>query len=192
MLTKNLIRYKGRYLYIKRVEIKLFNFITYAYICLDLDKRAIEQKNYLKHALEDKLNASEIDDTIHKKGFFILISSDKLEIDKILPLYYLRQNIEQVFDYAKNNVDILPIRVHGEAIFRGYLLLSFISCIVYIYLSTFFVKTDYNANNALIIARNLKCDIYPSKILVDIPEKKIKEIEKILKIKFPKEHLLGE
>ena len=46
-----------------------------------------------------------------KEGAFVLVSSRRIAIDKILPTYYTRHKIEQIFDIGKNYADMLPIRV---------------------------------------------------------------------------------
>jgi hypothetical protein len=51
------------------------------------------------------------------KGLFILISSEKMEPEEVMPLYYTRQAVEQIFDVSKNNADLLPLRGHGEETF---------------------------------------------------------------------------
>jgi transposase len=33
----------------------------------------------------------------------------ELPTDKILPFYHERQDIEQIFDFAKNDLDLLPL-----------------------------------------------------------------------------------
>jgi transposase len=63
-------------------------------------------------------------------GLFVIISSENLPTSEILPLYYTRQQVEQVFDVSKNNADILPIRVQNEDTFRGHLILAFLATVV--------------------------------------------------------------
>jgi len=38
---------------------------------------------------------------------FVIVSSENLPTSEILPLYYTRQQVEQVFDVSKNNADIM-------------------------------------------------------------------------------------
>jgi transposase len=71
-----------------------------------------------------------IDGNLSSLGLFIRISFAEINTMEVLPLYYARQQIEQVFDIAKNYADILPLRVHGEDTFRGHLLLCFIATII--------------------------------------------------------------
>ena len=65
-------------------------------------------------------------------------------MDKILPTYYTRQQIEQIFDISKNYADRLPLRVQNEDTFRGHLLLTFIS-------NDCYYNTFCNNNNIFLI-----------------------------------------
>lgn len=60
---------------------------------------------------------------VTRLGVFILLSSEDMGAEEILPLYYTRQQIEQVFDIGKNNADLLPLRLQNEDAFRGHLML---------------------------------------------------------------------
>jgi hypothetical protein len=85
----------------------------------------------LVNAAEDGIGPQEIDNSLATLGSFIMISSEEIDTKEVLPLYYARQQIEQVFDIAKNYADILPLRGHGEDTFRGhYFLLCFIATIL--------------------------------------------------------------
>jgi transposase len=55
---------------------------------------------------------------MNKNDVFILTSTIDVQNNEILPCYYTRQTVEQIFDYLKNEADILPIRVHSEHAFR--------------------------------------------------------------------------
>ena len=41
-------------------------------------------------------------EALNAKGFFCLVSGDELPCSRILPEYYQRQAVEQLFDYLKN------------------------------------------------------------------------------------------
>ena len=78
----------------------------------------------------DRRSHDEIDTGIMKLGLFALLSSVELEPAEILPVYYIRQQIEQVFDVSKNYADILPLRVANERTLNGHLFLCFIATVV--------------------------------------------------------------
>jgi transposase len=123
----NAVFYRDRLLYIKCVPIELFGYKAYAYVAIDHQRRSDESYAFIKQVFNDAdLSHEEIDHMAKSKGMFIILSSERVEISDVLPLYYTRQAIEQVFDFYKNNADLLPLRTHGESTFRGHLMLSFL------------------------------------------------------------------
>ena len=184
--ARYLVKYRERYVYIKCVEVDLFGRSGYAYVAEDIDRKHDELKKYIGAALEDKdITSDEMNAEIRSKGLFILISSEKIEIKDILPLYYTRQAIEQVFDIGKNNADLLPLRVHGVDSFRGHLLLSFIVSVAYVLVNTVLKGSDVCATGAYQILRNLKCKVYDKKIIVQEANKKMNDIAKHVKLTYP-------
>jgi hypothetical protein len=185
--SKYLISYSGRILYVKRAEANLFGYKGFAYIVIDNARRAEEINRYAVAALEDGISPEEMDKALRTKGMFILLSSETIEPKELLPLYYSRQKIEQIFDISKNYAELLPLRKHNEKTFRGHLLLTFIASAVFTVLQNKFKNTDYNPVGAFSILRNLKCKVYDKSILIKEPTKKIKKIMEILKINIPEQ-----
>lgn len=186
--AKNLVEYRERLVYIKRVSIDLFGKEGYAYIAEDIDRKHDEIKNYIRAALDNNdISADEMNVAMQTKGLFILISAEKIELGDILPLYYTRQTIEQVFDIGKNNAELLPLRVHGIAAFRGHLLISFIASAIYINANQMLRTSDVYATGAFHIMRNLKCKVFDKKLIVQEANKKMNDIAKHLKFTYPLE-----
>jgi transposase len=183
----NAVFYRNRLLYIKHVPIILpDNNKAYAYIALDYQRRHDEIYSYMKKVFDDKqLSNDEIDQKAKSKGIFIILSSESVEISEILPMYYTRQAIEQVFDFYKNNVDLLPLRTHGEETFRGHLMLSFLSTIAYMLANKSLDGIKFCADGAFRALRNLKCKVFDDCILVKEAPKKVNDIAKHLKIGIP-------
>ena len=78
---------------------------------------------------------------IEKYGMFAFITTKDLPENEILREYYMRQGIEQFFDYAKNYADYLPVRKHNTETLKGHLLMGFIA--------TFFLVLIKNRLNVL-------------------------------------------
>ena len=70
--------------------------------------------------------------------------------------------------------------------FRGHLLLSFLTSVAYIMVNNILKKTDVCAIGAYRILRNLKCKVFDSVIVVQEANKKMNDIAKQVKLKFPK------
>ena len=184
--TKYLVKYRDRFVYIKRVVVDFFGVEGYAYVAIDIDRRHDETKSYMHKNFEsDDLTPDEMNVALQNKGRFLLVSATKVEPCDILPLYYQRQAIEQVFDIGKNNADLLPLRVHGIDTFRGHLLLSFITTVVYTLVNQALENSDVCASGAFRILRNLKCKIFDNSIIPQEPTKKMNLIAKHVKLDFP-------
>jgi len=185
--AKYLVKYRERFVYIKQVEIDLFGRIGYAYIAEDIDRKHDEIKKYISATIDDDdIGYDEMNATMDSKGLFILVSSDKIETSDILPLYYTRQAIEQVFDIGKNNADLLPLRVHSIDSFRGHLLLSFMVSAIYIIVNNMLKGSEVCTMGAYRILRNLKCKVYDDQIIIQEANKKMNDIAKHVKLSFPK------
>lgn len=182
--SKYLVKYQSRFLHIKPVEIPLFGRTGYAYICQDDDLKHIQEKGYYMDVYGEKdITAEVMDDAVNKMGIFILISSESILPNDLLPLYYTRQTVEQIFDIGKNNVDLIPLRVHSVEAFRGHLLMSFIASYVYILVNRYFVKSDQCAIGVFRTMRNQKCKVFDETIVPQEPNKAMNEIYDTLRIK---------
>jgi hypothetical protein len=183
---RNAVFYRERLLYIKRVPTELFGHEAYAYVAIDHQRRSDESYAYMKKTIDDsKLSDEEIDRKAKSKGMFVIISSECVETADILPLYYTRQAIEQVFDLYKNNADLLPLRTHGEDTFRGHLMLSFLSTIAYMLVNQLLDGIKFCADGAFRSLHNLKCKVFDNSILVKEATKKDNDIFNHLGIDLP-------
>ena len=119
-------------------------------------------------------------------GVFMLISSEEIDKTELLPLYYKRQEIEQMFDISKNCTEVLPLRTHNENTFRGHLLLSFIIAVAYSLADKSLEKSTYSLPACFNVLRNLKIKVFSGTAVVQEPVKKIKDIAALFKVKLPK------
>jgi hypothetical protein len=182
----NMVCYRQRLIFIKKVPIDLFGFAGYAYVAVDVDRKHDEIKRYAKAALANKdISSQEMNQTMRTKGIFILLASRDVDVNDILPLYYERQAIEQVFDFTKNNADLIPLRVHSEETFRGHLLLSFLASTAYIVANNLLDGSDNCAMTAFHLFRNLKCKVFDSCSIVLEPNKNMNYIAKHLNLSIP-------
>ena len=113
-----------------------------------------------------------------------------MDAKDVMPLYYTRQQVEQVFDIAKNNADILPLRTQNEDTFRGHLMLTFLATAILQKMQrdilTLRKKGDKtNPEGALMKLRNQKCKVYDANTVPQEAVKEINDIYKLLGIKCP-------
>jgi transposase len=178
--------YNDRIVGIKRVYTPLYGHRGYLYLCVDYNKRNDQLKQFTKKAIHKNIPRKKWSSCSNKMGFFAIISSTKIDPEDLLPLYYTRQTVEQIFDVSKTNIQITPLRTHNEETFRGHIMLSFISVIIFLKLNQCFKGHKvFNAQNALMAMRNLKCKVYDDCILVKEPTKDMREICKVVGIEIP-------
>jgi transposase len=182
--AKYAIRYGNRLVYMKKAKIDVCGYEGYAYVGVDMDSRNSQVKRTTFNSLDDKLTPEEIDQRIAKLGVFMLLSSDDMDVKEILPLYYTRQQVEQVFDISKNNADMLPLRVQNENTFRGHLMLTFMATAILQQLQRDIItrrkKGDKtNPEGAFMKLRNQKCKVYDNYI---VPQEAVKEINAVYKL----------
>jgi transposase len=166
---KYAVKYDKRGLFVKENEIVICEKKAFAYLVLDPERRGREiSKAVLK--LDDK------DSDFEKFGFsncgkMVLLSSEKLKTDDVLPLYYTRQIAERMFGIAKDDLGILPIRVHSEPNFKGFMMLIFISLILSCSVKSRLGK-NMSTEKAFSILKNLKCKIYNNTVISNEVNKK--------------------
>ena len=80
---------------------------AYAYLCIDLQRSALEQLSLIEKVAEGSLSTESYESKIEKAGIFMLVSKRSIAPSKVLEIYYTRQEIEQVFDLGKNYASML-------------------------------------------------------------------------------------
>jgi hypothetical protein len=188
--SKYAVRYGNRLVYLKKKEVVIYGYTGYAYVGVDMDSRNQQFKRTAFAAIDDKKPPEETDGRIAKLGVFMLLSSDDMETNEILPLYYTRQQIEQIFDIGKNYADLLPLRVQSEDTFRGHLMLTFMATAILQMLQKHILrkrkkKDKINPEGAFMHLRNQKCKVYAQNIIPQERVKNVNEIYKLLGIECP-------
>jgi transposase len=185
---ENIVSYNGRYAYVKCVECELAGgHGAYAYVCLDIDRKSNESRKLFQRAKAEKMKDKEVFDKMTSQGVFMLVSSRRIAKEKILPTYYMRQQIEQIFDIGKNYADLLPLRVQNEDTFRGHLLLTFIASVVVKKIQDRLKDTVYNPISLFMNLRNQKCKVYDDKVITQEAFRKANDSYKLFKITCPVE-----
>jgi hypothetical protein len=132
----------------------------------------------------------EMDKDMDKLGVFTLLSSDKMGSNEIPPLYFTRQQIEQVFDTGKNYAGLIPIRTHKEETLRGHLMLTFMAAAILQRLQRDIIskreKNDKtNPEGVFMNLRNQKRRVYSTNIIPQEPVKTVNAVYKLLGIECP-------
>jgi len=190
MDSENAVRYGNRLLYIRKEAADIYGNLGFAYIGIDMDNRNQQLKRAAFSALDDRLLPKDMDEKMARLGLFMLVSSEDIPIDEVLPIYYTRQQIEQVFDVGKNGADLLPIRVQSVETFRGHLMLTFLATVVLQKLQRDIIKKSrkkdkINPEGVTMVLRNQKCKVFDEAVVPQEAVKKVNDIYKLLGIHCP-------
>lgn len=176
-----------RSFFIKKLTIDLYGNNAYAYVILDPERKSKETKKLLNKYCNEK---SDRDEEKYKLayascGIMMLISSNAIPSNEVVSAYYLRQSVEQIFGFSKDDLGLLPIRNHNDLTVRGYLFLQFILLILYIQIreKLFGIST---VEQAIINLKKLKCKVFDEKIIPAEPTKIQRLIFEQNKILVPK------
>lgn len=202
----NLFSYNERYIYIVRKRVflskgkekdRILNDdetvkpedgnIAYAYLGRDINMQHLESSKAFQTAGQKGIPPSELHEIRKRKGLFVLYSSRPIKREDVLPIYYTRQQIEQVFDVCKNNTKMLPIRTQSEETFRGHLVLAFIASVIVKMLQEKVKDTQFTPEFLLISLRNQKCKVFDDKVITCEFVKNANLIAKKFKYKVPVE-----
>ncbi|MDR2400262.1 MAG: transposase [Deferribacteraceae bacterium] len=174
----NMVSYGRRVLYIKTVEVELFSHTAYAHIVCDIKRKADELTRGFIAAKQDAISMDEFSKNMLCRGKFIILSSEEIPKEEVMPLYDTRQYAENLFGISKNNLE-LPLRVHSVETFRGYLMLNFLALIVHKEY-TRALGNDYSFEEAIMEMSNQKCKVYDNNIIISEPTKKAKHLASLL------------
>lgn len=180
---KHAVKYGKRVLFIKRKGVELYGERAYAYLVLDPERKGREIKKLLLSALDG--DEDDIEYRLLRQGIMILISSFSIDTKEVVQWYYMRQTAEMLFGFCKDDLKLIPLRIHKEETLRGYLFLIFIALTIFIRLKRAIGK-DHTVEEILLTMRNIKCKVYDNEIIIQELTKQQKEILDMLNIIVPK------
>lgn len=184
---KYAVKIGARAVFVKDRKIELYGHTAYAYIVLDPNRKGKELNKFLLEYFDEKEEDDEYKFNkikFNNCGIMILIASHKIIKEEVLSCYYMRQSIEQIFGYFKDDLSVLPIRTHNEKTIRGYLFLQFLTLIFFIQLHEK-LKDYYTVEQAMLILRNLKCKVFDKEVIISELSKQQKNIFKKFNILVP-------
>lgn len=191
MSQKYAYRYGERLVFIKKIKVNVCGYDAYVYLCIDEDMYLMQHKKTILNAIDDKKDSNETDAAIKRLGAFAILTSEEIVEDKLLPMYYTRQQVEQVFDITKNYADLLPIRVQSEQAFSGHLLISFMATAIMQRLQQDLLNRrskkakSLNAESIMIYLRNQKCKVYKDYAIPQEARKEVNAIYDIFNVQVP-------
>jgi transposase len=185
MMGENAEKYGDRLLYGVKAKILIHNIEVFAYIMRNMDVFISEQKHILDKYDNSNIKNDIINEKILKAGKFILISTSDLPVKEILPLYYQRQIIDQLFDIAKTYANMDVIRAYKDHTIKGILLISFFSSILYTIINEKLTDKKFCGLSAIIKLRYLQIKIYEKMNIIEEMTNDHKQIFNYLKLELP-------
>ncbi len=181
----NMVGYGKRGLFVKRVEVDLFGRKAFAYLVLDPVRKGREVSRFTLQTMEEELVDAEVEYGLLNSGVMILVSNFELHIDDVVPAYYARQAAEMLFGFSKDDLSILPLRVHSEEGIRGFLFLQFVTLVAFMLLMRRLGRA-FTVEQVLLTLRNLKCRVYEDEILIGECTRLQREMTEKLGVMVPK------
>lgn len=187
---ENLVRHNGNLFYIKRIDVMIGSKRdrkAYGYLCLDLTTQFKENHKIAVRAEDEDLSSAETYAHIQESGLFMLVATRPIQKEKILPLYYTRNQVEELFRIGKGDGKMLPVNVQNEDTLRGHMLLTLISTAILKILQDQLIGTSYSAAEVFSILSRQVALVYPETLVTSEPVKKMNDIYKHFQIKCPEE-----
>ena len=188
MIKENAVIFNKRLIYIKCVPCEIGqkeNRKAYAFLCKDMTAYNEGQKNAIARAEDESLTASDIYDDLQRQGVFVIVSTRKVAVEKILSLYYMRDQVEKIFELCKQGDKILPINVESEATLRGHLMLTFIATVVLKMMSDKLRNTALTTESVFMNLHEQHAIVYDKEFVTTEPIKKMNDAYKAFKIQCP-------
>ena len=185
---KNLVLFHKRAVYVVCIKCKIGSnedIDAYTYLGYDINM-CDETRSKLQQRLADgKITPGEVHGAIKNAGYFALISTKKVSTDKILPLYYTREQVEDLFKITKGKSKLLPLNLEKEEVLRGHLMMTFMATVINKFMMDKLKSTQLTLSKALFVLHEQKAEIFRDGIHVGEPVKLMNIAYKAFGIKCP-------
>ena len=184
---ENLVKYRDRYIYVKRIECHIGKEknLAYAYIGYDVDGSGETNHKMITSSRKKIRSLADMHDAFEASGIFILISSIAFAAEEILDVYYIRQQVEQYFDISKGISRLTPLRVHMEQRVLGHLLLCHIAATINLAIQKRMDQYFENREGMFMALRNQKCEVFAERIVTYEGQSDANQFYKKLRIDYP-------
>ena len=184
---ENLVQFRNRYVYVKRIECNIGNDknLAYAYLGFDVDGSGDTNHKVINSSMKKAKSLDAMHDAFESSGVFILISSIAFDAEDILEVYYIRQQVEQYFDVCKGISRLTPLRVHTEQRVLGHLLLCQIAATINLTIQKRMNQFFENREGMFMALRNQKCEVFAERIVTYEGQSNANQFYKKLRIDYP-------
>ena len=185
---ENAVLYNKRIVYIKCIPCRIGSKEdkpAYAYLCKDMAMQHEMEKHTIERAGDENLSGSDIFDDLKKQGVFVLISTRKIAKEKLLPTYYMRDQVEKIFELCKQEGKILPLNVENEDTFRGHLMMTFMATAILKMMTEVLKKTSLTTESMFMNLHEHHAVVYDKELITAEPAKRMNEAYKAFKVQCP-------
>ena len=154
-------------------------------LCKDMTMHNEGQKHAIERAGDECLSGADIFDDLQKQGVFVLITTRKVTREKLLPLYYMRDQVEKIFEICKQGGKILPINVENENTLRGHLMMTFIAAVTLKMMSQKLKNTSLTTDSIFMNLHEQHAIVYDNEFITTEPFKKMNDAYKVFKVHCP-------
>ena len=189
---ENAVLYHGRFVYVECHEVALGSGGDrrgYAYLCKDSAMRRELERDAARRATEKGTPAAAAFDKLAEQGVFVLVGSRRIAREKLLDLYYTRDQVEKVFEVCKQDAKALPVAVQSEETFRGHLLMCFMATVAHRMMADVLTskapKSGLTVSSMLAILHEQHAIDYDGQYVTTEPTKKMSQAYKAFGIKCP-------
>ena len=146
-----------------------------------------EEYKLSQRVADSGMSTADIHSKRRNHGIFMLIATRRIAKDNLLPLYYTRNQVEDIFKLCKGNCKILPINIQNENTLRGHLLITFAATVIMKMLSDQLSETNLTTEMLIMALDQHRAKLYETKIIVNEATKIMNYIYSKFKIKVPTE-----
>jgi len=152
---------------------------AYVYLGMDSIAEDIERLGIFEDVYSSGYSIAEMNERLSESGIFVLLSSLRMEKERVLSSYYARHWAGRDFLISDRRRFLAPYISRSGKALGGHLMLTFISTIVVRMMEEKLEKAGMSSDEALYALRNHKCRVKDGKV---VPEKKTKKEESILRL----------
>ncbi|MDD7536704.1 MAG: hypothetical protein SPK48_05390 [Bullifex sp.] len=183
MKGKNFFRHESHIYFGKRVIVRISGRKVYAYVFVDTQNAFSALSDFMDRHPEEyaAMKDKDRDFRTFEGGYFILLSNMEMEPKEVLSVYFSRTLIESYFKTAKTYLDLLPLSKWSDLTVRGKILNDMVASVIYVGMrnkanadgkSMTDLLGPLGGNMAIVTGKE-------SRILVDTPSTKVKNLRKI-------------
>jgi hypothetical protein len=182
---KNMHIYNDSIYYIAPHQIDLFGHKGYAYAVIDSNRRQEETLQMVRSSGLGALSIDEQEEELKKCGFFLLISSNKLDPAELPPRLHRRIKDSLNLELLNQTRRFRSLESDDDSVFRGHLFLSFLSSICGTNLKNKLKLLKLSNVEALHSMHYMFCHKVGDKYMIDKPTPKMKKILNALGVNPP-------